>query len=127
MHNMKLDPAPFEMIKSGKKTIELRVYDEKRRRIKVGDEIAFTNVANGEVLNVTVKKLHCFATFDELYKSLPLLKCGYTAENIDSATPADMERYYSVEEQREDGVVGIELCRPKKITDENVVPLMRNN
>ena len=115
MHNMKLDPAPFEMIKSGKKTIELRVYDEKRQRIKVGDEITFTNVANGEVLNVTVKKLHCFATFDELYKSLPLLKCGYTAENIDSATPADMERYYSVEEQREYGVVGIELCRPKKL------------
>lgn len=110
MHSMKLDSDPFEMIKNGKKTIELRVYDEKRRRIKLGDQIVFTNIANGEILNVTVKKLHCFATFDELYKLLPLLKCGYTAENIDKADPTDMEKYYSVEKQQKYGVVGIELC-----------------
>ena len=54
---MKLHPAPFEMIKSGKKTIELRLYDEKRRKIKVGDEIIFTNTVNGETLNKTVKDI----------------------------------------------------------------------
>ena len=30
-HTMNLDPAPFTMIESGKKTIELRLYDEKMR------------------------------------------------------------------------------------------------
>ena len=106
---MKLNPAPFEMIKSGQKTIELRLFDEKRQIINVGDEIIFTNTVTGEKLNTVVVKLHRFDTFDELYQSLPLLQCGYTRDNIDKATPTDMEQYYSVEEQKKYGVLGIEL------------------
>ncbi len=121
VHKMKLNSSPFEMIKSGAKTIELRLFDEKRQQVKAGDKIVFTNNANGEILNTTVVKLHRFDSFKELYKSLPLLKCGYTAENVDKATPSDMEQYYSVEEQNKYGVVGIELCRTKQITDESVV------
>ena len=32
-HAMNLNPAPFEMIKRGAKTIELRLFDEKRQKI----------------------------------------------------------------------------------------------
>ena len=109
-HDMKLHSSPFEMIKSGQKTIELRLLDEKRKKIKVGDTIVFTNTATGETLSKTVVKLHCFDHFDELYQHLPLLQCGYTAKDIDTARPADMEQYYSIEEQEKYGVVGIELC-----------------
>lgn len=109
-HNMKLHSSPFEKIKTGKKTIELRLYDEKRQQIKTGDSIVFTNTATGEQLRTKVKKLHRFASFEELYQTLPLLQCGYTAEDIDSASPADMAQYYSAEEQEKYGVVGIELC-----------------
>ena len=127
VHKMKLNSTPFEMIKSGEKNIELRLYDEKRQRIKVGDKIVFTNNTTGETLHSTVVKLHRFDNFDELYKTLPLLKCGYTTDNIDTATPADMEQYYSVEEQKKYGVVGIEICRPKEITDETVACLLPKN
>ncbi len=106
---MKLHPAPFEMIKSGKKTIELRLYDEKRRAINVGDEIIFTNTVNGETVSRAVEKIHRFDSFYELYQSLPLLQCGYTADDVDSASPCDMERYYSIDEQNKYGVVGIQL------------------
>ena len=109
IHNMKLRPAPFEMIKSGQKTIELRLYDEKRQLIKVGDEIIFSNAVTGEKLQVKVLNLYRFDSFADLYKSLPLLKCGYTSENIERATPADMEQYYPAEEQKEFGVLGIEI------------------
>ena len=109
VHNMKLFSAPFKMIKSGQKTIELRLFDKKRQKIKEGDKIIFTDTVSGEKLNRTVVKLHCFDSFEELYRSLPLLKCGYTIENIDNAKPSDMEQYYSVEEQNKYGVVGIEL------------------
>lgn len=102
------------MIKSGAKNIELRLYDEKRQKLKVGDVIVFTNVSTGETLNAAVMKLHIFNNFDELYKELPLLQCGYTSENIDRAAPGDMEEYYSVEEQKKYGVVGIELYRLNK-------------
>ena len=88
----------------------MRLYDEKRQKIKTGDAITFTNTANGEKLTATVKKVHRFNSFEELYKSLPLLQCGYTVENIDAASPRDMEQYYSAEEQKRYGVVGIVLA-----------------
>ena len=106
---MKLNPAPFEMIKSGRKTIELRLLDEKRRQIKAGDVIVFTNTENAETLTATVVKMHVFDSFKELYETLPLLKCGYTADNVDTAHASDMDQYYSAEEQKKYGVVGIEL------------------
>jgi len=108
---MKLHSSPFEMIKNGEKTIELRLLDEKRQQIKTGDKIVFTNNTTEETLNTTVVKLHRFDSFEELYKSLPLLKCGYTTGNVYNAKPSDMEQYYSVEEQNKYGVVGIELFR----------------
>ncbi len=113
IHNMNLNSSPFEMIKSGNKTIELRLFDEKRKKIKAGDTIIFTNNTTGEQLSATVVKLHRFDTFAALYNALPLLQCGYTVGDVDNAKPSDMEQYYSLEEQRKYGVVGIELCRPK--------------
>ena len=37
-HTMKLRPNPFRMILCGEKTYELRLYDEKRQCIKIGDK-----------------------------------------------------------------------------------------
>lgn len=54
-------------------------------------------------------ELYAFDSFDELYRNLPLLECGYTEENVDVASPSDMERYYSKEEQSRYGVVGIRI------------------
>lgn len=110
-HIMKLRPNPVSKIKSGKKTIELRLYDEKRQLISVGDVIRFVNTKDEtDVLVTEVKTLHIFKSFDELYKHLPLLQCGYTEEDVDRALPSDMEKYYSKEEQELYGVVGIEIA-----------------
>lgn len=109
MHQMNLNPSPFAMIKSGQKTIELRLFDEKRQKIKPGDGIVFTNTATGETLRTMVIRLHRFAGFEELYASLPLLQCGYTPEDVNTAAPSDMEQYYTAQQQRQYGVVGIEL------------------
>ena len=124
-HEMKLHASPFEMIKSGQKTIELRLYDEKRQQIKEGDTIIFTNTVNGEKMSRKVKKLQRFDSFEELYKSLPLLQCVYTVDDVDNAKPSDMDQYYSVEKQDKYGVVGIELFPPKRITDETIVCLRK--
>lgn len=109
-HSMNLNPTPFEMIKTGEKTIELRLWDEKRQKITPGDTITFTNAVTGEMLTKTVARLHRFENFEELYQHLPLLQCGYTEADIHTANPSDMEQYYSAEQQRQYGVVGIELC-----------------
>ena len=108
-HYMKLDPSPFEMIKSGKKTIELRLFDEKRQKINPCDIIEFTNTQTGEVITAEVVGLHHFDSFKKLYGSLPLTKCGYTNDDVDNAHYTDMNAYYSDEEQEKYGVLGIEL------------------
>ena len=106
---MKLRPNPFRMIECGAKTYELRLYDEKRQGIKIGDEIEFLNTKTEEQLVVSVKNIHIFKNFIELYQSLPLLKCGYTEENLATANPADMEAYYSKGQQMQYGVVAFEI------------------
>lgn len=107
---MKLHPGSFSKIKDGSKTIELRLYDEKRQRISVGDTIRFVNTANAaDAVVVRVRDLFVFDSFDELYKHLPLTECGYTEDDINTASPDDMEMYYPKEEQKKYGVVGIQL------------------
>ena len=108
-YTMKLRPNPFRMIACGDKTYELRLYDEKRQCIKIGDEIEFVNTKTQEQLVVRVKNIHIFKSFTELYQSLPLLKCGYTEEDVTTANPADMEEYYSKEKQAQYGVIAFEL------------------
>lgn len=110
IHNMKLNPQPFAMIAEGTKTIELRLYDEKRQLINIDDEIIFTNTEDStKQIRAKVLTLHKFSSFEELYANLPLLKCGYTEANIHTASPNDMEEYYSYNKQKKYGVVGIEI------------------
>lgn len=110
-HTMRLQASPFEMIASGVKTIELRLFDEKRQQLAVGDHIRFINATDeAQVLRCKILALHRFDSFSALYASLPLQKCGYTEEEIPTARPEDMELYYSKEEQSHYGVVGIEIA-----------------
>lgn len=82
-HIMKLAPYPFEMIRNGKKTIELRLYDEKRKSISNGDRITFVNTDDdNDLLRVKVENMFVFNSFEELYKKLPLLECGYTENDV---------------------------------------------
>ena len=107
---MKLNSSPFEMIEAGKKTIELRLYDEKRRKISIGDMIRFILVDDeSKELHVKVKELYIFPSFEELYKALPLTECGYTPDTVKNASPNDMQKYYTPEQERKYGVLGIKI------------------
>ena len=109
-HVMNLTPAPMQEIRTGNKTIELRLNDEKRKQISVGDTIKFINTEDSnDTLRVNVVDLFLFSSFAELYDNLPLLNCGYNEDNINTASPDDMEMYYSREKQNKYGVVGIEI------------------
>ena len=109
IHQMHLKPVPFHKIKTGVKTIELRLNDEKRRRLSIGDTIVFTEAESGETLSAEIVALHPFDSFETLYQRLDLEKCGYIKEELAAASPSDMEIYYSREEQLLCGVLGIEI------------------
>ncbi|MBR3439179.1 MAG: ASCH domain-containing protein [Clostridia bacterium] len=107
---MKLNSGPFELIENGIKTIELRLLDEKRRKIRKGDIIRFERTDDEtEVIRVEVTDLLIFRSFEDLYSILPLEQCGYTGESIASASPDDMKKYYSDEELAKHNVVGIKI------------------
>lgn len=111
IHTLNLHPGPFDMIRSGRKTIELRLYDEKRQKIQVGDTLVFTHSDDAaQTLTATVTALHRFPDFGALYAALPLDRCGYLPEEIPTASPEDMNVYYSAEKQALYGVVGIEIA-----------------
>ena len=107
VYPMKLQHQPFLAIKSGRKKIEMRLNDDKRKKIKVGDMVEFTDVKTGEALLCKVVNLHLYASFDELYKNHDKISIGYEENEI--ADPKDMLAYYSAEEVERYGVVGIEL------------------
>lgn len=107
IHYMKLRNKPFMMIKSGKKKIEMRLYDEKRMLINVGDMIEFKNIDSEEIIKTLVVNLYRFNSFKELYDNFDKSLLGY--ENDDEASYMDMEEYYSRLEQEKYGVLGIEI------------------
>lgn len=109
-HIMRLNPLPFKMIASGEKNIELRLNDEKRRKLNRKDLITFINTEdNRKTLKTEIVNIYKFKSFEELYAVLPLLKCGYTKEDVKTATPEDMLAYYSAKQQEKYGVLGIEI------------------
>ncbi len=109
-HKMKLKPAPFRAVASGEKVYELRLLDEKRQKVKVGDEILFAHTEQaGVTLLCRVLKVLPYPDFATLYASLPLTACGYTEEEAKTASPDDMTLYYPKEMQAKYGVVAFHI------------------
>lgn len=94
LHQMKLKSSPFEKIKNGNKTIELRLNDEKIQKVQVGDFIEFTCLDDTKQrLQTRVVALHHYSSFAELYATLPKEKFGYSSS--DTPDPNHMDEYYS--------------------------------
>ena len=106
-HKMNLNDEPYVLIKDGSKTIEMRLNDEKRSKIKVGDKIEFTNNVSKEKLIVKVTNLYHYKSFQELYLNHDKISIGYK-EN-EEAKPEDMEVYYNKENIEKYGVLAIEI------------------
>ena len=107
---MHLKDEPFKKIESGTKTVELRLNDNKRRLIDVGDSIIFINLSNdSERLAARVKALYRYMSFEELFSDIAPEKCGFqNGETVEKAA-ASMQKYYSKEQIHHYGVLGIKL------------------
>ena len=106
--DMDLYPNAFQLIKDRKKTVELRLNDEKRQKIRVTDPVFFHNSENAyDVLCCKVKGLHVYKDFYELYKDYDPVSMGY-AEG-ETADPGDMYAYYSKEKIDRYGALAIEI------------------
>ena len=106
LHKMKLQEDPFERIKNGTKTVEFRLYDEKRQTIQIGDEIEFSKLPElQEKLLVKVIDLYKEESFEKLFKKVFV---GEDKEKIIEKAKS-MNRFYTPEQEKEYGVVGIKI------------------
>lgn len=104
LHKMKLNESPFERIKNGTKTIEFMLYDEKRRKVKIGDTIEFSKLPDlEEKLLVDVIDLYREDNFEDLFKKL------YESEEEVTRKTNAMHEIYSQEKENEYGVLGIKM------------------
>ena len=104
---MNLQSEPFNSIKSGKKDIEMRLYDDKRRLITPGDKITFTNINTQEQLICSVLKVNVFKNFSQLYSAYDKKAIGY--KEWEDAKPEDMMQYYPLAKMQSNGVCAIEI------------------
>ena len=102
IYRMKLQNEPFKQIKKGIKKIEIRLNDEKRKIFEINDYIEFTNITTLEIMFVKITNLYHFESFEKLFNNFDnsILGCGSYEE---------MYKYYSKEEEKKYGVLGIEI------------------
>jgi ASC-1-like (ASCH) protein len=73
-HKMKLSEPYYSLVKTNKKTVEIRVYDEKRKQLSVGDKILFTKTDGSGEFRRTIKKLLVSKNFETALKRSTLRK-----------------------------------------------------
>jgi len=109
IHEMKLFEEPFEKIKSGKKNIEVRLFDPKRKEIRLGDKIIFHKLPDkNECVSVEVNGFSIFSTFKDLFSNFDNKHFGHDNLTIDQQLERVRE-IYSQEEENKNGVVGIHI------------------
>ncbi|MGV8086865.1 MAG: ASCH domain-containing protein [Candidatus Woesearchaeota archaeon] len=85
-HEMHLNSENFDAILTGSKIVETRLYDEKRKKINVGDKILFYKVPDSSnTLSVRVVKLSKFNTLKEMIDAIPInywRKKAYTKQEL---------------------------------------------
>lgn len=109
IYEMKLQPQYYDYILYGTKRIEIRLNDEKRELIRVGDTIKFLKEPElKESFDVKVVELLKYNNFDELFND-----CDISLLSDSTMTKEELknilEKFYPKEKQEKYGVLGIRI------------------
>ncbi len=104
---MNLQPKYFDFMKEGTKRIELRLYDEKRSHIKLGDIIEFSKSENDK-LKAEVIGLLRYSSFEDLLEDFDISILA-DASTTKKELLSTLSEFYTLEKQVQYGVIGIRL------------------
>ena len=108
-HEMKLQQKYYDFIKRGTKRIEIRLFDEKRQKIKIGDTIKFLKEDNqDESFEVKVIGLLRYNSFEDMFKDFDISVLSDKSMTMDELISA-LEKFYTKEKQEQYGVLGIRI------------------
>lgn len=104
---MKVSAEPFGKIVRKEKVIESRLYDEKRQRIAIGDEIIFSENEHPEnMVKTRVVGISIYGSFENLFAdNEPALFGGESREFLLN----EIRQFFSVEDEQKNGVVGFRI------------------
>ncbi len=104
---MKLQPHSFNKIKNGQKNIEVRLYDEKRKKISLGDIITFWLQPDlKKNIKVEVVGLLNYPTFTDLVNDFPAKNFGHPNKKNLLKT---IYTFYTKKQEKEYTVLGIKI------------------
>ncbi len=106
---MKLNSKYFEYMKNGTKEIEIRLNDDKRKNLKVGDEIIFQKEPElKEELYTKVEKLFICKSFEDIIVNFDVQQYADQKETRENFLN-DLYKFYTKEQEKKYGVVGIKV------------------
>ena len=103
---MKWNYKSFNLIKDKDKVIEARLNDEKRKLLRIGDVIEFTNTKTVKKINVKVVELLHHNIFEKLLDSLDISEFGSNNKKI---LLCEFDENYTKEKIKQYGVLGIRI------------------
>jgi len=107
LHVMHVKSMFLDYMIEGKKTVEGRLYDEKRRKINVGDYIKLMD-ENGREAYFKVLNILQFSSFEEMIRNIGIEKVLPNVTSLEDAV-AIYREFYSEEEEKKYGVCAIVL------------------
>ena len=90
----------------GIKTVQARLYDNKRRTFRVGDRIRLLRRPDGQSLMMEVIDLHVTPSFSELFEIASLKDFGF--DSVEHGL-SEIRKYYPEDDELRYGVVGIRV------------------
>ena len=109
MHEMKLQPEYYNFILNGTKRIEIRLNDEKRSKIKIGDTIKFLKEPElNESFKAKVVGLLRYNSFEDMFKDFDISVLSDKSMSKEELINI-LEEFYTKEKQKEYGVLGIRI------------------
>nr|WP_155671632.1 ASCH domain-containing protein [Ornithinibacillus caprae] len=99
----------FNAIKEGKKKVEVRLNDEKRRKIRVGDTIEFIKLPEqNDTLQVQVTDLRTYDTFQAMFEDIPFEEFDCKGWTIKAMIDGTYE-IYTPKQEKEWGTLAITI------------------
>ncbi len=109
IHEMKLQPEYYNFILNGTKRIEIRLFDEKRQQIKIGDTIKFLKEPElNESFEAKVVGLLRYNSFKDMFNDFDISVLSDKSMTKDELIDV-LEEFYTKEKQTKYGVLGIRI------------------
>ena len=108
-YKMGLQEKYYNNMKYGSKKIEIRIYDDKRRKLNIGDTIYFMlEPERNEKLETKIVGLTVYKDFNDALNNISIEDLSDKNDSKEEYLN-DLNKFYSKEEQEEYGVLAIEI------------------